>query len=139
MIPRVVFDTNTIVSSLVFVAGRLAWLRTHWQNGNCVPLISRHTAAELARVLAYPKFQLLNEEQIEILGDYLPFCEVIETIRNCPQTCRDAHDQMFLDLAHSGAADVLVTGDKDLLSLDASTSFRIEAPETYRLHIEESA
>jgi uncharacterized protein len=136
VIPRVVFDTNTIVSALVFSKDRLAWLRSHWASGQCLPLVSRQTAAELVRVLAYPKFQLAENERTEILGFDLPFCEVIDAIKPCPQTCRDSHDQIFLDLAHSGSADVLVTGDNDLLSLDHWTTFSIKAPEAYRLHID---
>jgi putative PIN family toxin of toxin-antitoxin system len=136
VIPRVVFDTNTILSAILFPKGRLSWLRAHWASGDSLPLVSKQTAAELVRVLAYPKFHLSASERTEILGFYLPFCEVIEQIRSCPQTCRDSHDQMFLDLASSGNADVLVTGDNDLLSLDHWTSFSIESPDTYRRHMD---
>jgi predicted nucleic acid-binding protein len=47
--------------------------------------------------------------------------------------CRDAKDQIFLDLCASAAADVLVTGDADLLSLAHLAEFAIETPEAYRL------
>lgn len=96
----------------------------------CVPLISRATAAELLRVLVYPKFKLPAADRLELLGDYLPFCETVEAVQPCPQTCRDPHDQAYLDLAFSGNADVLLTGDSDLLG--DQTRFSIEAPENYR-------
>jgi putative PIN family toxin of toxin-antitoxin system len=131
-IPRVVFDTNTVVSALLFSGGRLAWLISHWQEGNCVPLLSRMTAAEITRVLGYPKFRLSSEDRLELLGDYLPHCETIEHIQQCPLACRDTKDQMFLDLAQSGRADVLVSGDQDLLALAGRTAFLIETPENYR-------
>jgi uncharacterized protein len=134
---RVVFDTNTVISAILFPRGRLSWLRPHWASGECFPLISNPTAAELVRVLAYPKFQLSADDRTELLGFYLPYCEVVEIARRCPQTCRDPYDQMFLDLAHSGKAGVLVTGDKDLLSLNDRTSFSIETPESYRIHVGE--
>jgi predicted nucleic acid-binding protein len=38
----------------------------------------------------------------------------------------------LLDLAQSGKADVMVSGDRDLLELAGKTGFRIEAPEVYR-------
>jgi predicted nucleic acid-binding protein len=41
-------------------------------------------------------------------------------------------DQLFLDLAQSGKADILVTGDDDLLALAGQTVFVIETPEEYR-------
>jgi putative PIN family toxin of toxin-antitoxin system len=122
---RVVFDTGAVVSALVFANGRLAWLRRHWREGGCVPLISRATASELTRVLAYPKFRLLAEERRELMADYLPYCEVVEVRKACKVVCRDAKDQMLLDLAQSGRADFLITGDDDLLALAGQTKFLI--------------
>jgi len=132
MTQRVVFDTNTVVSALLFANGQLAWLRQHWREGACVPLVSQASTAELTRVLAYPKFRLSPDDRRELLADYLPNAEVIEVTEPCPVLCRDANDQPFLDLAQSGAADVLVTGDQDLLSLTGQTIFAIETPEAYR-------
>jgi putative PIN family toxin of toxin-antitoxin system len=129
---RVVFDTTTVVSALLFPGGRLAWLRQHWREGGCVSLISRPTAAELIRVLRYPKFRLSPEDAQELLADYLPYCEVIERTERCSCVCRDANDQPFLDLAEGGNADVLVSSDRDLLVLAGQTTFVIETPETYR-------
>lgn len=132
---RVVFDTNTVLSALLFSCGRLAWLRSHWREGECIPLISRATAAELARVLAYPKFRLSPDDRLELLADYLPYCKTIEQEERCPLLCRDVNDQPFLDLAQSGKADMLVTGDRDLLSLAGQTAFQIETPDAYRRRI----
>jgi uncharacterized protein len=131
-ITRAVFDTNIVLSTLLFSTGRLAWLRNHWAQGQCIPLISPATAAELTRVLAYPKFALAPEDRLELLGDYLPFCHTVRTVRICPVRCRDSKDQPFLDLAQTGRAHVLITGDKDLLALAAKTRFTIQSPENYR-------
>lgn len=133
---RAVFDTNTVVSALLLANGRLAWLRRHWRAGGSVPLISRATAAELTRVLGYPKFKLFADERMELLGDYLPFCETVDRVERCIAECRDANDQLFLDLAGSGKAEVLVTGDRDLLALARQTPFSIETPEEYRQRTE---
>ncbi|MGA7832457.1 MAG: putative toxin-antitoxin system toxin component, PIN family [Terracidiphilus sp.] len=129
---RVVFDTNVVLSALLFTHGRLNWLVGHWQTGDCVPLLSRATGAELARILAYPKFRLTAIEQLEALSEYLTYCEDVEAVQSCPVLCRDAQDQPLLDLAQSGKADILITGDDDLLSLAGQTSFLIETPESYR-------
>jgi len=128
---RVVFDTSTVVPALLFTNSRLAWLRSHWREGGCVSIISRVTTAELLRVLRYPKFKLSAEDCRELLADYLPYCEVIEPTKRCPFVCRDKNDQRFLDLAQCGEVDVLVSGDKDLLSLAGQTSFVIETAEAY--------
>lgn len=117
--PRVVIDTNLVLSALVFAGGRLAPLRLTWQARQVLPLVSRATAAELIRALAYPKFKLAAHEREELLGDYLPYCKIVRIPAVPPATppCRDAFDVIFLELALAGKADALVTGDKDLLSL----------------------
>ncbi len=132
---RVVFDTTTVLSALVFAHGRLAWLRQHWREGGCTPLLSRTTAAELSRVLGYPKFRLSHDDRRELLAGYLPYCEIVERIDTCPQVCRDEKDQPFFDLAQAGAASLLITGDKDLLVMTDVTDFLIETPEAYRLRV----
>jgi putative PIN family toxin of toxin-antitoxin system len=132
---RVVFDTTTTLSALVFAHGRLAWLRQHWREGGCIPLLSRTTAAELTRVLGYPKFRLSQDDRRELLADYLPYCEIVDQIQPCPYICRDEKDQPFLDLAQTGRASLLVSGDKDLLVITGLTEFQIEAPDAYRLRV----
>ncbi len=97
-----------------------------------MPLLSRATASELTRILSYPKFRLTAEQRVELHGFYLPYCETIEEIERSPVVCRDAKDQIFLDLAQSGKADILVSGDQDLLALGGQTTFGIETPEAYR-------
>ncbi|MDE2311159.1 MAG: putative toxin-antitoxin system toxin component, PIN family [Betaproteobacteria bacterium] len=118
-LPRVVIDTNLVLSALVFAESRLAPLRHAWQGNHCQPLVSAVTAAELIRVLAYPKFKLSAAEQQELLADYLPYCTTVRMPAKPPATpaCRDVFDLPFLQLAVAGKAKYLVTGDQDLLSL----------------------
>lgn len=132
---RVVFDTATVLFALLFSEGRLAWLRGHWRKGECIPLISRATAAEVTRVFRYDKFGLSADYAQELLGEYLPYCEVIEAVEPCVAICRDADDQPFPDLAQSGRAESLVSGDRDLLALAGQVSFLIEPPEAYRRRV----
>lgn len=117
--PRVVLDTNVVLSALLFGRGRLAPLRLAWQQASLRPIVSRATIEEFVRALTYPKFKLALGDQRELLGDYLPYCTVVRMPTKPPRTpaCRDALDVPFLQLAVSGKADFLVTGDKDLLRL----------------------
>jgi putative PIN family toxin of toxin-antitoxin system len=117
--PKVVIDTNLVLSALVFTQGHLTSLRQAWQDQLIKPLASRATTAELIRVLAYPKFKLSPPEQQELLADYLPYCKSVTIPDPPPKTpaCRDAFDIPFLQLAIAGTAEALITGDKDLLSL----------------------
>ena len=104
--PRTVLDTNVVLSALVFSDGRLAELRRCWQDLRCVPLVSTTTVAELIRVLAYPKFKLGEEEQHELLADYLPWCVTVQVSDPPPVIphCRDPFDAPFLQLAQAGNA-----------------------------------
>lgn len=128
--PRLVLDTNCVLSALVFAQGGLAPLRLAWQQARCEPLASRTTVGELIRVLAYPKFRLSPDEQQELLADYLPYCTVVTIPARPPKTpaCRDPFDVPFLQLAVAGKADYLVTGDRDLLSLAKAAPCSIVTP-----------
>lgn len=125
---RAVCDTNTVLSALLFQQGRVAWLRRAWCSGIVVPLVCRETVAELLRVLAYPKFGLGRSEIDELLGDYLPYAEVVELSPDEWPACRDENDRVFLALAKQAGADILVTGDSDLLALADAFSVEILTP-----------
>jgi putative PIN family toxin of toxin-antitoxin system len=117
--PRVVLDTNVVLSALIFGGGPAAGVRAGWQSGRFAPLASTATAGELAHVLRYPKFGLSTAEQEELLADYLPWVQVVQVPDPPPRvpTCRDPFDVPFLELAVAGKAHVLVSGDRDLLAL----------------------
>ena len=92
---RVVFDTNVALSALLFPSGSLAWLRDAWHDGRLTPLVSNETVIELIRVLGYPKFELSEEERLDLMADYLPFAEAVEVEAAdlADTVCRDADDQ----------------------------------------------
>ncbi|MDX1607002.1 MAG: putative toxin-antitoxin system toxin component, PIN family [Candidatus Competibacterales bacterium] len=118
-VPRVVLDTNCLISALLFSTGQLAWLREGWQAGRFIPLVSRDTVSELVRVLAYPKFRLDATDQESLLADFLPFAETVVIERppeNLPEPS-DPDDRMFLELAVAAEADALVSGDAAILAM----------------------
>ena len=131
--PRVVLDTNVVVSALVFTYGRSVALREAWQGGRCEPLVSKATLNELIRVLGYPKFKLIADEQRELLSDYLPYCRTVTIPAKPPKTppCRDPFDLPFLQLAIVGKAEVLVTGDQDLLGIEGKLTCPIVTLEAF--------
>jgi putative PIN family toxin of toxin-antitoxin system len=118
---RIVLDTNVWVSALLSSKGAPATILRAARAGMVRLLASDYTADELLRVLNYPKIRryphvtddlvrgvaalLVNEvERVEI--------DVRSTLSPDPD------DNMFLDVALSGKATALVTGDKShLLSL----------------------
>lgn len=118
---RVVLDTNVVLSALVFGGGLAGRVRLAWQDGAIQPLASTATVQELVRVLAYPKFRLKQAEQEELLADYLPYTKTVHIPQPPPAVpdCRDAMDLPFMQLAIAGKAQVLVSGDHDLLAIAA--------------------
>ena len=131
--PRVVIDTNVLLSALLFKGGALVALRDAWLNAECVPIVSRATAAELLAVLRYPKFTLDQDQQNTLLAEYLPHCETVPEpkARTKLPRCRDEDDQKFLLLAAAGKADALITGDRDLLDLKDAVVFEILTPREF--------
>jgi len=117
--PRVMLDTNIVLSALVFGGASAGAVRHGWREGRYTPLASRDTIEELMRALAYPRFRLTAPEQEELLADYLPHVQVVPMPDPPPDvpTCRDVFDLPFLQLAVVGRARWLVSGDRDLLAL----------------------
>jgi len=138
--PRLVLDTNVLVSALLFHAGSLSSLRIAWQSESIRPLAGHDTTAELIRVLSYPKFKLTADEREDLLGDYLPWCETV-TVPNKIKVpdCRDPFDRPFLALALTAKADALITGDKDLLALSSVFTVPILTPAAFRDRMQEKA
>ena len=134
---RVVIDTNVLLSALVFKSGALAAIKRAWQNGECVPVVSRATAEELITALRYPKFALDLQQQKEVLVAYLPYCETLpapKTRMKLPR-CRDVDDQSFLLLAAACKAEALVTGDKNLLALRGAAPCEILTPREFLMRL----
>ena len=130
---RFVLDTNIVVSAVRFPYGSLGWVQEAWRAKRIVPLLSSATLGELARVLAYPKFRLTENQRDLMLADYVPWCEFVKIGKNenIPE-CRDPSDVPFLELALSGKADAIVTGDQDLLVLAPAFPAPILAPREAR-------
>jgi putative PIN family toxin of toxin-antitoxin system len=114
---RHVFDTNTLVSAVLFEHSRPGQaFRRALRRGRV--LLSPSTLEELAEVLQREKFDryVTAAEREEFLAAFVEralFMEPTEEVR----ACRDAKDDKFLELAVSGRASYIISGDADLLVL----------------------
>ena len=128
---RAVFDTNVLVSALLSEQSTPAQaFFAALQQGEV--LISAPLSNEINRILHRNKFGLyLTSEQRETfliaLVQSTTLVEITETIH----VCRDPKDNMLLELALSGKADVIVTGDSDLLVLHPFRGVAILKPEPF--------
>jgi len=126
-----VFDTNVIVSALLFKQSKPAQaFRTALDRGRI--LLSRPVLKELNEVLARKKLKpyLLPEEReqfiIALLRESI-FIDIKESI----QICRDHKDDKFLELAVNGGAACIVSGDEDLLILNPFRDISIINPDEF--------
>jgi hypothetical protein len=115
--PRVVLDTNVLISALLFggLPGRLVPL---WQRREIVLLVSPEVLKEYIKVLSYPKFGLDEEEIKSILREeVLPYFDPVKPVTPVEVVGGDPSDDKFLSLAVDGKAKFLVNGDLHLLGI----------------------
>ena len=135
---RYVFDTNVIISALLFnnsVPGK-AFTRS-LDNGTI--LISQALIEELNHVLSRDKFNryVTHEERENFLEALIREAELIE-IGETVAACRDPKDNRILELAANGNASLVVTGDDDLLVLNPFRGIQIITPSELLKLLEES-
>ena len=122
---RVVVDTNVLVSRLLLpdsVSARaVRHVVEHFQL-----LASDATLTELADVLSRDKF----DRYVDLADRQAFFQQLARIVERVPITymvraSRDPKDDMFLELAINGKADYIVSGDQDLLVLQAFEEIQI--------------
>lgn len=116
--PRVVLDTNLLVSYLLTQGKTISTIIAHWEAGDIEVLVSPAIIEELVEVVRRPRLSRQMTVDPQILIDLLSV-EAMLTKGDIafPGASRDPKDDKFLACAVEGAADYIVTGDADLLSL----------------------
>jgi len=129
--PRLVFDTNTLISHLLLPSSLPAQaVRKGLHQGQI--LVSDETLSELADVLVRSKFDRYisikdRQEFFRVFGRVVEKVNIIRSI----QVCRDPKDNKFLELAIDGQAGYIITGDQDLLTFHPIHSIEIITPQDY--------
>ena len=118
MKPRLVMDTNVLVSGIFFPRGNEAQILGYAIEGRATLLASLDTLEELREVLARSKFNLTQPEALALFQTVLSICEIILNPGKAEAKCRDPDDQKFIDCAVAGNADYLISGDPDLLVME---------------------
>lgn len=128
---RFVFDTNVVVSAALLV-GTVARQAFDQALDDGSILISVPVLLELAEVLSRKKLDnyLLEEERMRFLVALLKDAELVE-INEVVTDCRDVKDNKFLELAVSGKADCIVSGDEDLLILNPFRGIPVLTPREF--------
>ncbi len=128
---RVVLDTNVLISGLLSTTSTPARAVEHAISGGQL-LASTDILRELMTKLLSPKFDryVPRERRDSLLLRLAPLIEIIEVVQRI-QASRDPDDDKFLDVAINGRADVIVSGDGDLLDLNPFRGIAILAPAAY--------
>jgi putative PIN family toxin of toxin-antitoxin system len=128
---RIVVDTNVFVSAIVLPLS-VPRQAVDKALDYGVLLFSEATMTELAQVLSRSKFNQYTriEERMLFLGQLRRAAEFVPII-HLVRECRDPRDDKFLEVALNGSADVIITGDADLLALHPWREIEIMTPLNY--------
>jgi putative PIN family toxin of toxin-antitoxin system len=131
---RLVIDTNVIVSAVIlpFSAPRQSVDKALDEG---VLLFSEATLSELADVLFRQKLDgyVSREERGRFLQQLVRAAESVPIIRTVRE-CRDPKDDKFLEVALNGRADLIITGDADLVVLHPWREVAVLSPVEYLKH-----
>ncbi|MGA2689139.1 MAG: putative toxin-antitoxin system toxin component, PIN family [Candidatus Korobacteraceae bacterium] len=125
------FDTNVLVSALLLPKSkpRSSFDRA-LRNGRL--LISVAVLAEAYEVLSRKRFsRYINEEDARNFIAALTREAELVDVKVKISASRDPKDDKLLELAVSGRATHIVTGDSDLLALDPFQGIRILTPSSF--------
>lgn len=123
---RAVLDTNIVVAGLLWNGPPNRLLRA---TGDDLRLYSSRTLIdELANTLARKKFAkriaLQGTDSDTLIEDYLGLAELVVPA-SVPRICRDPDDDHVIACAIAARADIIVSGDRDLLDLKRHGDIRI--------------
>jgi uncharacterized protein len=127
----VIFDCNVLLSAFI---SRGSTADKCWEKSKNADIIiaSIQTFDEFSSVFLRSKFDkhLTLESRLELIAEVQTLIKMIP-VRHTVTICRDPKDDMYLELALSGKADCIVTGDPDLLILNPFENISITSPKDF--------
>jgi putative PIN family toxin of toxin-antitoxin system len=127
---RLVVDTNIFISAAL-KQGSLPYIALYRASERCVLLKSAVTEAQCFEVMARSYLApLIAAVARDWLTRIMAAAELVAITERIAE-CRDPTDNKFLELAVNGHADLILTGDKDLLALNPFRGIPIVAPAAF--------
>lgn len=111
---RILVDTNILFSAVLFPQSKPAQALLYAVDNHEIVLCDRNLA-ELRDIMKRKAPKYLPD--VEVLIAELPY-ELIPAVDHAEKLIRDAKDQPILNAAIVADVDVILTGDKDFLSLE---------------------
>ena len=118
---KVVLDTNVLLSGLMFPDSAPGRVVAAWREARFDLVISVHQLAEIGRALAYPRIRRVldwDDGRIEqFIRQLYIRAQIVDLDAISVEVPADPDDAPILATLLATKADVLITGDGDLLSL----------------------
>lgn len=131
---RAVVDTNILVRALIKPHGTVGPLLVRLRQGDYTLLYTQSLLEELVDVLGRPRIRdkyHLTEQDIETVLSLILLRGEAVTPTEQITACRDPQDAKFLEAAVAGGADVIVSGDEDLLALHPLAGIPVLSPAAF--------
>jgi uncharacterized protein len=122
---RAVIDTDILVRAVIKSAGSVGPVLQRLRRRKYTLVITRATLDELVEVLNRPRLRTKYRLSEQVLR-----AELIRPDQRIA-VCRDPHHNKFLEAAVAGRAQVIVSGDQDLVRLDPFERIPIVPPERF--------
>lgn len=111
---RILVDTNILFSALLFPNSKPLQALLHVANNHTIVLCDKNIS-EIREIVDRKKPDL--SQAVEVFLAELSY-ELIPAVSNITTKIRDTKDQPILNAAILADVDLIITGDKDFLSLD---------------------
>lgn len=125
---RVVLDTNVLVSAIISDGKSRELLRRGISKQFSI-ITSDLILKELTVVLRRPKFKTSQVEVQRVIVALMRTAEVVNVTSKIKAVKEDPKDDMVVETAYDGNADMIVTGDSHLLVLNNFKKIKIVSVE----------
>jgi putative PIN family toxin of toxin-antitoxin system len=134
-VPRVVLDTNILISALITPRGTPAKVLQSWRAGHFDLVTSPHLLLELREALSRPhlkdRYRLSPTDTRDFITLLTSAAFLVTTREVASALLRDPDDLAVLACALAGDAEYIVTGDLDLLHLRSFEGVQIVRPSPF--------
>jgi len=137
---RAIVDINILIRAVIMPSGTVGPVITRLRDGDYTLVYSAPLIDEVLEKLTLPRIREkyhLNDQDIDDLLALIALRGELVTPTRKVKICRDPQDDMFIEAALAGNAEVVVTGDEDLLTLREFETVRFITPRLFLARLDQ--